>query len=262
MAFSPIVGASRVVSEKVLSGTKKRTPSVRAGNARTGTSTVVKQVSARERTLPIQGNEQTIQTRQDPRMVGIPQVINGNLIQSKKNKAEKRRKMQEEFREKNARAQAEEDALRTQQMAHGINTVSQGGEKGGVLSSALKTYKRIKAGSVSITILWSAIWFWIPQFFFWIGGLAGLAGESLWLASWLIPGEAIFGGMNFLVSIIGIITMVYGFMMYSLRSVDAFGGMKGLVFCFCVAFYCAPLLNFFPWFVVWLLVVTYSQGKD
>ena len=209
MASSPIVGASRVERGEVQRGTQKRTPSVRAGNARAGTSRVIKQLSARERMT--QNSTQSQQTLQDPRMVGIPQVINGNLTQSKKNRAEKRRKIQEEFREKNLRTQAELEAIRAQQMSHGINTVSQGGEKGGALSSAWTAYKRIKAGSVSMTIGYTAIWFWLPQFFFWLAGLVGLAGESLWVASWFIPGETIFGGMNILVSIIGIITMVYAF---------------------------------------------------
>ena len=257
MASSPIVGASRVEKREEQRGTQKRTPRVRAGNARTSASRVVKQKSARERMVQPQ------QVAADPRMVGIPQVINGNLIQSKKNTVEKRRRKQEELKEKNAHMLAEEDAMRTFEMSQRSNTASlERGEEGRALSSAITTYKRIKAGSVSITIVYGAIWFWIPQFVFWIVGLTGLAGESLWVASWFIPGEAIFGGMNILVSIIGIITMVYAFLMYSLRLVDAFSGMKGLVFCFCVAFYCAPLLNFFPWFVVWLLVVTYSQGKD
>jgi hypothetical protein len=129
------------------------------------------------------------------------------------------------------------------------------------ISTAIKNYKRFKAAQASTVIFWTAIPFWVPQITFWMIGLVGLGGEAIPIANYLIPGETIFTVMHFLVMTIGIVTMMYAFMIYSSRMINSFSGFKGLLFCFCVAFYCAPLLNAFPWFVVWLIAVNYAQWE-
>ncbi len=136
-----------------------------------------------------------------------------------------------------------------------------GGERGNILGSALKAYKTFKAARASWFIFYTAIGFSVPQLAFWVFSLIGLGVESIPFASWVLPGEELFILSHIIVIAIGITTMIYALLVYQMSLVNWFGGSKFLWFALCVAFYCAPVLNGPPWFVVWLWVVTKNQCK-
>jgi hypothetical protein len=137
----------------------------------------------------------------------------------------------------------------------------QEGRRRGMLGSALKSYKTFKAARASWFIFWTAIAFSVPQLNFWIFSLIGIGTESIPFANWVLPGETLFMLSHTVIIAIGITTMIYALLVYSLSLVNCFGGSKFLWFALCVAFYCTPILNGPPWFVLWLWVVTNNQGR-
>ena len=182
----------------------------------------------------------------------------------------KRVAVQNEYRKKNdikgyigRKMLKEEDSLERiyNQIDNGydLDFEVSGGNTHGALRNAYTLYLQVKAARAGWFIFLTAIPFWVPQIYCWMVGVAGLGSESVWLLSYVIPGETIFTTMNFIISAIGVITMMYAFVVYATAKVNAWSGMKGLVFCFCVAFYCAPFLNFAPWFLLWIVYTTYSQ---
>ena len=129
-------------------------------------------------------------------------------------------------------------------------------------SLALKGVKTIRAAVASSFIFWTAIPFWVPQIAFWLVGLAGLGFESIPFANYILPGQTLFTFSYLIILFIGITTMIYALCIYAIRKINFFSGMKGLVFAICIALYCAPFLNFAPWFIGWLWIVTKNQGSD
>ena len=121
------------------------------------------------------------------------------------------------------------------------------------------TMKRLQAGVTSVTIFWTAIGFWIPQMVFWMVGIFGLGSESIPLFNYVIPGEVIYMLSYIVIVFIGMCTMFYAATVYYFRRVRFFSGYKGIIFIFCIVGYFVIFINFFPWFTIWLLAVTYMQ---
>lgn len=146
-------------------------------------------------------------------------------------------------------------------MEENLQSIQENSGKGGILPSALHAYKTYKAARVSWFIFATAISFSVPQIQFWIFSLIGMGVESIPFASWVLPGETLFMLSYVVVMAIGITTMIYAVLIYTMSLVNCFGRFKFLIFALCVAFYCTPILNGIPWFVLWLYVVTKNQGK-
>lgn len=160
------------------------------------------------------------------------------------------------------RMSEKEEARFFQYMEENLESIQASSGKGGMLRSALKAYKTYKAARVSWFIFGTAIAFSVPQLNFWIFSLIGIGVESIPFASWVLPGETLFMLSYVVVLAIGITTMIYALLVYSLSLVNCFGRFKFLIFALCIAFYCTPILNGVPWFVLWLWVVTKNQGKN
>ncbi|MFM2381638.1 MAG: hypothetical protein RLZZ76_405 [Candidatus Parcubacteria bacterium] len=120
---------------------------------------------------------------------------------------------------------------------------------------------RVKAFGASMGIFTTAIWFALPQIIFWMIGLLGLSGSSIPLASYVFPGELIYMVTYVCIATIGIGTMVYACVFYSVRRVRCFSGYKGVVFVLSLTGYLIIFINFFPWFTIWLVAVTYMQEE-
>lgn len=123
----------------------------------------------------------------------------------------------------------------------------------------LTNVNRIKAFSASIGIFTTAIWFAIPQFIFWMIGLFGLSGASIPLVGYVFPGELMYMMSYVFIVVIGIGTMMYACIFYSVRRVRFFSGYKGIIFILSLTGYLIIFINLFPWFVLWLVAVTYMQ---
>lgn len=131
------------------------------------------------------------------------------------------------------------------------------------IASTVKTnMNRIKAGGAAITIFWSAIGFYVPQLAFWLIGFAGIGLESVFLVGYVVPGDTLFMISYILILCIGLATMVYATAMFTLRGINCFGGIKGLIFALCLTGYFTFVINFFPWFIIWIAAVTYLQNED
>ncbi len=131
----------------------------------------------------------------------------------------------------------------------------------GVGDVSAKLKQRVVAVQATTLVFWTAIPFWIPQICFWMLGIAGLGMESIPWLNYVLPGVTLFWLGEIIIVAIGVCTMTYAALILGLRGVNCFGGLKGLVFALCVAGYCAPIANFFPWFVLWLAAIVYLQGK-
>jgi hypothetical protein len=126
-------------------------------------------------------------------------------------------------------------------------------------NGAAATVKKIQAGVTSLTIFWTSIGFWIPQMVFWMIGIFGLGAGSIPFIDYVIPGELIYMLSYAVIVFIGLCTMFYAATVYYLRRVPFFSGYKGVIFIFCIVGYFVIFINFFPWFTIWLLAVTYLQ---
>ncbi len=130
---------------------------------------------------------------------------------------------------------------------------SQGDSKTGLF------IRRLQAGSASLTIFWTAIGFWIPQIVFWMIGIFGLGTTSLPILDYVFPGEVVYVASYVVIAFIGLCTMAYAAFFYFARHINAFGGYKGIIFILCITGYLTLFINFFPWFIIWILAVTYMQ---
>lgn len=133
-----------------------------------------------------------------------------------------------------------------------------------MLGSALTAFRTFKAVRASLFIFNTAIYFIVPQFTFGIFSLIGFTGEMVPFFKHFIPGQTVFILCWVIVSFIGLVTMIYALLIYLGNIVNCLGGMKGIVFllCVCAYFIPLPLLNAFPWFILWLWAVSSSQGKS
>lgn len=128
--------------------------------------------------------------------------------------------------------------------------------------SAVPSGKKIAAAITSNALFWNTIPFWIPQIAFWILGIAGIGLDSIPVLSSLKVGYGLFFISWLLIAVIGIGSMLYAIMTLTLRGIDNFGGLKGLIFILCLTGYLVIFLNFFPWIILWLWAVTLLQKDE
>lgn len=123
--------------------------------------------------------------------------------------------------------------------------------------------RKFWAYAASTFILWTVVPFYVTQVLFWMLGLAGIGLETVPFAGeWFLPGVEIYMVSYLVIVIIGICSMVYAAVVYFTRRVDAFSGVKTLVFMLCVTGYFVFFLNAFPWVIGWILCVIYTQNKE
>jgi len=127
---------------------------------------------------------------------------------------------------------------------------------------------RIRAWVATVTIFWWVWPYYLPQFFFWLLGLAGIGLESMpipvvrELVSFVVPGQEIFLFSYLLIALIGLGSMTYAAFAYSIRRIRPFEGIRMLAFALCFAGYLTFFLNLFPWVFVWMLMVVYTERKE
>lgn len=120
---------------------------------------------------------------------------------------------------------------------------------------------KMRATSAAIMIFWSVIGFYIPQITFWFIGIGFIGTKFTPIVGQWIPGETVFAVFWFLIICLGVSTMLYAIAIFTLRRVDYFGGMKGIIFILCLAGYFVPFLNLFPFFIIWIFSVSLLQKK-
>jgi hypothetical protein len=121
--------------------------------------------------------------------------------------------------------------------------------------------KKIIATTVANFIFWTAIGFYTPQLGLWVLGIAGLGLKSVPLLGGLVPGNEIYMISWFIIFLIGLCTMLYAALMFTIRRVDCFGGWKGFIFIVCITGYMVIFINFIPFFVIWIISVVLLQGE-
>lgn len=124
-----------------------------------------------------------------------------------------------------------------------------------------QTIAKIQAITAGVFILWGTLPFFVPQFLFWIIGLAGLIVESNFFVGWILPGQETFYVSYIMILVIGTGSMFYAAVMFNLRGVDCFGGHRMLYFLLCLTGYFVVFLNLVPWVALWVLTVI-AQAKS
>lgn len=174
-----------------------------------------------------------------------------NRIQRREDRKKKIQEREASPLEADKRLKQDNNTYKNLKRAHAL--------KSALPSNGLTNANRIKAFTASVTIFWTAIGFWIPQIIIWMIGIFGLGAGSIPLLEYVIPGELFYMLSYAVILFIGLCTMFYAATVYSLRRVRFLSGYKGIIFIFCVVGYFVIFLNFFPWFTIWLLAVTYMQ---
>ncbi len=131
----------------------------------------------------------------------------------------------------------------------------------GTSSNANTNIKRVRATTAALTIFSTAIAFYVPQLTLWIIGVIGLSTESVPMVDWLVPGTELYMFTWILIALIGLCTMIYATIVFTLRGVKCFEGWKGLIFIICITGYLILFLNIFPWFIIWIFSVSYLQKE-
>lgn len=127
---------------------------------------------------------------------------------------------------------------------------------------------RIRAWTATATIFWWVWPYYLPQFFFWLLGLAGVGLEAMpipvvrEIVSFVVPGQEIFLFSYFVIAFIGLGSMAYAAFVYSIRGIRPFEGIRTLAFAVCFTGYLTFFLNLFPWVIVWMLMVVYTERKE
>lgn len=132
----------------------------------------------------------------------------------------------------------------------------------GVVKKIETATKIARAGTAAGTIFWTAIGFYVPQLGFWLLGIAGLGLEITPVINYVIPGNTLFVASYVVITLIGVSTMAYAALVFTIRGVPCFGGWKGLIFAGCLTAYLVLFINFFPWFIIWLASVILLQSED
>ncbi len=130
------------------------------------------------------------------------------------------------------------------------------------LSPQNKTTERIWAIAASGLIAWFVLPFYTLQALFWILGLASLGLEAVPIADIFLPGTEVFVFMYILIALIGVCSMLYAVWIYTVRGVRCFSGVRGLMFACCMTGYLVFFLNLFPWIILWMLCVIYTNTED
>jgi hypothetical protein len=120
----------------------------------------------------------------------------------------------------------------------------------------------MQAVAAGLFILWSTLPFYIPQLVFWLVGLAGIAGESIPFADFVVPGKELFILSYIVIAFIGLCSMAYAIVMFNARGVDCFSGHKSLYLLLCLMGYFVFFINAAPWILFWVLSVMLNQGGE
>lgn len=125
-----------------------------------------------------------------------------------------------------------------------------------------KTTEKIWATAASVLIAWTVLPFYSLQLLFWIVGLASLGLEAVPIADIFLPGTEVFVFTYILIALIGVCSMLYGIWIYTIRGVRCFAGARGLMFACCMTGYLVFFLNLFPWIILWMFAVIYTNTDE
>lgn len=126
----------------------------------------------------------------------------------------------------------------------------------------LSAIDKVNTYSTCVTIFWTAIAFWPMQFIFWIVSVAAYGLETIPFLNYVLPGESIFWASWFFVVLVGWSMLLYAALFLFVRNVPAFVDYKWFIFILCLIGYLIPILNVFPWFVMWLLAIVALEKKS
>lgn len=128
-------------------------------------------------------------------------------------------------------------------------------------SSPIKSIKKFTASFVYIA---SVFPIWILQMLFFGIGILGFAMGEFWIVGWLLRymGLAFFPFSYLFISLLGTLTLLIGLGIYTISRVDCLSGNKGLFLGLSFVLYWVVLINWLPWFLLWVGAVLFSQKKD
>lgn len=121
-----------------------------------------------------------------------------------------------------------------------------------------KKDNRLRAVTASWQILWIVSIFWFLQLLFFFIGMLGLAAETIIIVNWFLPTVEIFYFTYALNLIIGIISLIIGFIIYKLRRVDCLGGSRWIFLLASLGLYAAAFINWLPWILLWQASIIFS----
>jgi len=124
-----------------------------------------------------------------------------------------------------------------------------------------QTTEKIWAIAASAHIALVTLAFYPLQFFLWVISLAALGAETVLIVDFFFPGKEIYMFTYLAIAFLGICSMLFGVLIYTLRGVQCFSGIRGLWFAICVTGYLLIFLNFVPWVAIWMLGIIYMAGK-
>ncbi len=93
-------------------------------------------------------------------------------------------------------------------------------------------------------------------------GLAGIGLEAVPVLNMTLPGTEVFLFAWAFTLLIGLGSMGFATVIFSLRGIDAFGGSRGFVFICCTVAYLTLFLSVIPWVAIWALYVAYKHGSN
>ena len=139
--------------------------------------------------------------------------------------------------------------------------------RGGILRRGLMPQgagieQRVWAFSAAYFIIACTIPFYAPQLFFFMFGIAGIGFEVIPVVNFVLPGTEVFLLAWALTLLIGVGSMLFAAVIFSLRGIDAFGGSKSFVFICCMVAYLTLFLSVIPWVVIWTLFVAYTYATN
>jgi hypothetical protein len=130
-----------------------------------------------------------------------------------------------------------------------------------VLPQAAGIEQKVWAFSAAYFILACTLPFYAPQLFFFMFGIAGLGLEAIPILDWVVPGTEVFLLAWAFTLLIGVGSMLFAAVIFSLRGIDAFSGSRSFVFICCSIGYLTLFLSIVPWVAVWALYVAYTYSK-
>jgi hypothetical protein len=122
--------------------------------------------------------------------------------------------------------------------------------------------EQIWATVASTFIFWTVIPFYFFQVIMWVIGLTGIAVETIPLISEASPGTELYILSYAVIALIGIGSMAYAALVYSMRGVRCFAGVRALMFAVCLAGYLVFFINLFPWVLLWMASVILAKVED
>lgn len=131
-----------------------------------------------------------------------------------------------------------------------------------VLPQVAGIEQKVWAFSAAYFILACTLPFYAPQLFFFMFGIAGLGLEAIPILDWIVPGTEVFLLAWAFTLLIGVGSMLFAAVIFSLRGIDAFGGSRSFVFICCLIGYLTLFLSIIPWVAVWALYVAYAYSTN